>query len=75
MYYEINIAKQSKLGRIERPDYRHFFATAERSITTESELKAVLLYLVPAFPMPEFNITVTKWEKLGEQVNIEDILK
>ncbi len=75
MYYEINVAKQDFIGTSERFTYKHFFATAKRSITTENELKEVLKHLVVAFPKPEFDITVTMYEERGDFVNIEDYTK
>ena len=66
MYYEINIALNGK----------HFFATDERSIRTEWELKRVLEVFTQKFPKKEgYEITVSYWEKRGKELKIEDILK
>lgn len=66
MNYEINVALNG----------RHFFATHERSITTEWELKKVLEVFVQKFPKEEgYQISVSHWEKRGKELNIEDILK
>lgn len=61
MYYEINIALNGK----------HFFATAERSVTTTFKLESVLAVFREKFPESEgYNIIVTKWSKIGEEINI-----
>jgi len=75
MYYEINVAKQEFIGTSSRFTYKHFFATAKRSITTESELKNVLKCLVVAFPKPEYDITVTRYETSGLFIDIQRVLK
>ena len=62
MYYEINIALNKK----------HFFATADRSITSESKLKEVYSVLKEKFPESEgYTISVKKWETTGHFVNME----
>lgn len=62
MYYEINIALNNK----------HFFATAERSITNEIKLKEVYNVLKEKFPESEgYTISVTKFETIGHHVNME----
>jgi len=62
MYYEINVALDGK----------HFFATAERSVTNPLQLKKILLVFFKAFPKEEgYSISVTKWEKCGEHVDVE----
>ena len=69
MYYEINIAKLNKrIGANGR--YEHYFATAERSITSKEQLKSVYAELRKAFPEPEFKINVTYWEKIGQPVDM-----
>lgn len=60
MYYKINVAKNNM----------HFFATAERSIETLAKLKSVYNALSKAFPEPEYNITVFKYETIGNLVNM-----
>ena len=61
MYYEIIVALNGK----------HFFATAERSVTTSWELERVLAVFREKFPATEgYNIIVTKWSKIGEEINI-----
>lgn len=68
MYYEINISKRNDKG-----DYIHFFATAERSITSMHHLKIVYTELAKAFPEPEYNITASYNQKIGEFINIETL--
>lgn len=65
MYYEINISKKNNKG-----DYVHFFATAERSITSEEHLVNVYDKLNECFPSPEYKLTVTNWRSTGSNVNI-----
>lgn len=62
MYYEINIALNN----------RHFFATADRSITSEAKLKEVYNVFKEKFPESEgYTISVKKWETIGHFVNME----
>ena len=68
MYYEINVAKRCD------GDYRHVFATAERSGPSEYALKQMLKEIKPKFPEPEYLITVTVWDKVGHQIDIKEIL-
>jgi hypothetical protein len=70
MYFEINVAKKSKIDGA----YRHYFATAERSISTETELKGMLIHFKHLFPEPEFNIIATGYEKIGHPVDINELL-
>lgn len=66
MYYEINIAKDGK----------HFFATAERSITTEKELKEALIVFQDKFPKEEgYEIIVFGHPQPSHILNIDDILE
>ena len=67
-YYEINVSRDT--GSAQSPRFVHFFATAERSITNETELHKVYDALKLAFPLPEFLITVTRWETTGRQINM-----
>ena len=52
MYYEINVSKETEHG------YRHYFATAQRSITSRAQLILVAKDFSERFPAPEFNISV-----------------
>ena len=59
MYYEINVS----LGG------RHFFATAERSVTTESKARAVFDELKARFPEAQgYKVTVSYNELTGRQL-------
>jgi len=72
MYYEINVSKLVKRsGVVER--YEHYFATAERSITSTKELKVIYDHFVELFPEPEFNLTVTNYEKIGHFIDVKTI--
>lgn len=63
MYYEINVSLNG----------RHFFATAERSITDIHKAKEVYALFTKHFPEDEgYKITVTRWEKVGRPVNMEE---
>ena len=56
MHYEINVAK----------DGRHFFATAERSITNKADAKKLLTHFILAFPVDHgFTVTITEIKKVG----------
>lgn len=62
MYYEINVALNGK----------HFFATAKRSITNPWDLKDKLKVFIDKFPKNEgYELSVTKWEKVGEELEID----
>lgn len=64
MFYEINVAKDGK----------HFFATHERSITSEIKLKEVYKTIKEKFPEEEgYNITVTLNETIGRHINMNDM--
>lgn len=75
MHYEINVSKLDD-GNFNHghKTYRHFFATAERSITTKVSLKLVLTELMKVFKMPEYKISVSREEKVGNIINVEEIL-
>lgn len=61
MYYEINVSKNGM----------HFFATAERSITSFDKLKEVVQVFNEKFPEEQgYRISVTQWEKLGKSVDL-----
>lgn len=62
MYYEINVALNGK----------HFFATAERSITNKWKLKEVYSTIKEKFPQEEgYDISVTLYETVGKSVDME----
>ncbi len=59
MAYEINVTLN---------DF-HLFATAERSLTTEAQAKALWDVLVVKFPRSEgYAMKCTKWENRGQQM-------
>lgn len=63
MYYEINVALNGK----------HLFATAERSITNNLKAEKVYNLFKEKFPEEEgYTISVTMWDKIGTQINMED---
>lgn len=63
MYYEINVSLNG----------RHFFATAERSITNKRTLEDIYKILKDKFPTEEgYNISITKWEKVGRPVDVKE---
>lgn len=69
MYYEINVAKATAPCA----KYRHFFATSDRSIRTERELREVYDALCVAFPSPDYILTVTRYEQVGHSIDMNYI--
>ncbi len=63
MYYEINVAQYG----------HHLFATAERSVSNIWELEKIYNLFKEKFPKSEgYEISVTKWEKCGQFINMEE---
>lgn len=63
MHYEINVSLNGK----------HFFTTAERSITSEWKLREVYKVFKEKFPEEEgYKIDVTYWSKSGKHINMEE---
>ena len=63
MYYEINVSKNGK----------HYFATAERSITSHTQAEGLYMVFKEKFPENEgYEISVTRWEKIGKPVNMNE---
>lgn len=60
MRYEINVSKTG----------HHFFATHERSLTTETQAREVYAALRAAFDA-SYGITVTRWEEAGRDVTAQ----
>lgn len=61
MYYEINVTYNNK----------HFFATADRSITNKDKLKEVYNTIKEKFPESEgYSVTVSKWETVGRYIDM-----
>ena len=67
MWYEINVA------RLVRGRYYHFFATDKRSITTRTELNQVYSKIKEAFPEPEYEVSVTRYEETGTPFSNEQL--
>ena len=63
MYYDINVSLNGQ----------HLFATAERSVTDGHKLQKVYKLFMEKFPEEEgYKITVTKWEKAGKYIDMEN---
>lgn len=63
MYYEINVSKNG----------RHFFATAERSITNLTQAEAMYMIFKEKFPESEgYQISVTQWNKVGKSIDMNE---
>lgn len=59
MYYEFNVSKNG----------RHFFATHERSVTTQTEAETMNSVLTVKFPESEgYKVSCTYWKKQGQSV-------
>lgn len=66
MHYEINVSYKGE----------HYFATAERSITTKKHCVELLLKFREAFPKAKgYEISVTRWEKVGYLINLTELLE
>lgn len=62
MSYEINISKNGK----------HYFATAERSLTTLDGATKVYNELKEFYPESQgFKLSLTKWETIGKEIKID----
>lgn len=73
MYYEINVSKKREIsGRT--PQYAHYFATAERSITDTETLKVVVKHFLEIFPKPEYQISVSLDEQRRKGIDIDKLL-
>ena len=66
MYYEINVSKLTAGGSVRGDYYKHFFATARRSCETQAEAIRVLDAITAAFPSPQFNVSLSKFEEIGQ---------
>ena len=69
MYYEINVAKKDKKG-----EYRHYFATAKRSITTQTQLQEMTKHFMTVFPAPEYHISVSYVPEVSYGMEAQDFL-
>jgi hypothetical protein len=69
MYYEINVSKR-KTGHY---PYQHYFATAERSITTLDELKDIAKHFSTLFPEPEYKMSIARYQKIGFPLTVDEL--
>jgi hypothetical protein len=74
MYYEINVYKNVRTHINDDITFKHFFATAPRSITTKAKLKEVLTTFLVVFPEPMYGISVTMDKEEREGVFISEII-
>lgn len=73
MYYQINVAIQSKPANQTwngKPEFTHFFATAPQSCTDRESMLAVHRELSHAFPSPTYLIEVTHKVESGTVVDV-----
>ena len=70
-HYEINVAKKDGEYPNGETRYKHYFATAERSITSEDACRTTYRHFAEVFPAPEYNITVTYYPGHGTILNAE----
>lgn len=60
MYYEINVSLNGK----------HFFATAERSLTTESDARKAFVVFSEKFPAAEgYQLMTRRYETAGYSID------
>jgi hypothetical protein len=65
MYYEINVHQNGQ----------HLFATHERSVSTETKLRALLTLFKAKFPQKAgFVITVTRVVTIMDEIDVDHIL-
>lgn len=69
MYYEINVSKKDG-----KNSYKHYFATAKRSITFEKEMILMVKHFSIVFPEPEYHIMVTYYSESGLILDVNEIL-
>lgn len=66
MGYEINVSLNG----------HHLFATHERSIQNETQLKHCLGIFLEKLPEAEgYKITVTHWRKTGQHMDVAEIMR
>jgi hypothetical protein len=59
MYYEINVSKNMNPKPGGEPSFRHYFATAPRSLTSQKETQKMLSHFQKLFPSPDYKISVS----------------
>ena len=71
MYYEINVAKLHEgTGR-----YQHYFATAERSISSMRELRDLYKDISQRFPASQgFEVTCSEWSRTGKELDASSVM-
>lgn len=70
MHYEINVSKRTgKKNWNGTDEYHHYFATAERSLNNPDSAKKMWEDFKVLFPAPEYELSITKWEKIGKPVD------
>lgn len=69
MYYEINVSKKDS-----KNTYKHYFATAKRSITYEEELIPMVKHFSIVFPKPEYCISITYYSESGVILDVDKLL-
>ena len=52
--------------------YHHLFTTEVASIFSAADVLAIFQ---DRFPIPAFNITATRWEETGVQMNVDSIIE
>lgn len=72
MYYRINVSKLNK--KIGSPFYEHYFATSEDSVTDKAKAIELLKDFKKMFPIPMYKISMTKWDKVGEPFNLDELI-
>lgn len=61
MYYEINVAFKGM----------HYFATAERSITTQKDAEHMYRHFIKLFPEEQgYELSLTRWEERGQRIDV-----
>jgi len=70
MYYEINVSKLNE----KTLEYKHYFATAKRSLTSYDEAVIVLNHFVQLFPEPEYKISVSYNPETFTGYNVKSFL-
>ena len=65
MPYEINVSLNGK----------HYFATTERSLSTEAEAKKLVKHFKNIFPKEDgYELFLSRQEHIGHGININDLI-
>lgn len=66
MNYEINVSRNGQ----------HYFATAERSLTTHHDMMKMVYHFSIVFPVEEgYKITVTEWNRSGTELSTDKLIR